>query len=123
MKRVLIVDDEINITMIIREGLRVLEDCEVLVATDEQMALAEIEAGCIDVLVTDYRMPGQNGLKLIAQAKERYPNLQAMIVTAYSDGTLHEEAKALGVAHVLTKPMRLDRFRQLVQELLTITTV
>ena len=50
-------------------------------------ALAQIEAGDIpDLLVTDFAMPGMNGLTLIKEARRHRPGLPALLLTGYADG-------------------------------------
>ena len=83
--RVLMVDDD----SMVREVLaRELEDRGFLVTTasDGLSALALLDSGqAMDLLVTDYAMPGMNGLATIAEARRRRPNLPALLLTGYAE--------------------------------------
>ena len=86
----LIVDDEKHT----REGLRAaLEDrYEVFVAEDAASALALLEAESFDVLLTDFRLPSEDGMKLIARAKSLSRPPVCILMTAYGSEELAVEA-------------------------------
>jgi YesN/AraC family two-component response regulator len=59
----------------------------------------------VDLLLTDIRMPGMNGLELSRAARKNYPDLFIIIMTAYAADELIQQALAEGVKTVLTKPL------------------
>lgn len=61
-----------------------------------------------DVLVSDVRMPGYDGLSVAAVIRERGLKLPIFLMTAFGDEDLHAEAERLGVRHVFDKPFDLS---------------
>jgi CheY-like chemotaxis protein len=83
-KHVLIVDDEMAIVYVFQRYFE-LHGFRVSAAHDAESALSLAQVEPIDVLVTDYRMPGMNGGELVARLKEIKPDLPAIIVSGYSN--------------------------------------
>ena len=54
-------------------------------SVDAALALLDVDAGHVDVLVTDYRMPDRLGSELLQEVTQRYPHIVCMLVTAYAD--------------------------------------
>jgi len=81
--RILVVDDEYAI----RETTAALleDEYEVVRCPNGEVALRELRARAFDVVCTDFRMPGITGAELIRAAKEQYPGIAGLIVTAYAD--------------------------------------
>jgi len=118
-KRILIVDDEPNIVMVITDALSQLEPpVELLNAANAEQALAQTQANKIDLLITDYRMPGAHGLDLVDQMRQKWPDLAAILVTAYNTEQLEQEATQIGVERLIAKPFALDDLRRTVTEIL-----
>jgi signal transduction histidine kinase len=116
-ERVLVVDDEADT----REWLRiVLETAGAVVRTAGSVpqALALLADGGTDLLVSDIGMPGQDGLDLIVQARQRGVTIPAIALTAFSIG--HEKERILGGGYDLhvAKPIEPARFVQRVSALL-----
>jgi DNA-binding response OmpR family regulator/signal transduction histidine kinase len=81
--RLLFVDDEPDILLILSETFN--DDYDVQVAESGREALALLAQGPVDVLVTDQKMPEMKGVELVARARELYPELVCIMLTAYSD--------------------------------------
>jgi two-component system response regulator AtoC len=62
-----------------------------------------------DLLITDLRMPGVDGLTLIREAKRMKPSLPVIIITGFSNEATAIDAVNLGVAGYLTKPFRVPQ--------------
>ncbi len=103
---VLIVDDEKNT----REGLaRALRrDYEVHTAESAPSALAVLSDYSIDVMLSDVRMPGMDGIDLLKSVVVRYPDVVCILLTAYGSVETAVEAMKQGAADFLTKPVNLD---------------
>jgi len=97
---VLLVDDEEAITYVFRRYLE-RAGYQVTAVANPFDALAIGQAGGVDMLVTDFRMPGMTGAGLIARLRETRSNLPALIVTAYSA----EVGIAAAQVRVLNKPL------------------
>jgi CheY-like chemotaxis protein len=59
----------------------------------------------IVLILSDINMPGMNGLELLKQIKERYPQLKVYMITAYGDEDSHRRAVEYGCDDYLTKPI------------------
>ena len=81
-------------------------------------ALARMEDGQIDIVVSDVRMPGGNGIDLLKAVKANYPGVDVLVMTGF--GTIAEavEAVKLGAYDYITKPFKVDDFRHLFSRLM-----
>jgi DNA-binding NtrC family response regulator len=104
---ILIVDDEKNS----REGLaRALQRTyDIALAEDGRKALQMLDEQPIDVVISDIRMPGLDGLALLQRAMARSPQPICIMLTAYGSIELAVEAMRRGAYDFLTKPINLDR--------------
>jgi two-component system NtrC family sensor kinase len=89
--RLLLVDDEENILRSLRRVLR-RGDWEIETAADAEAALAIFERFQPAVVVSDFRMPGMNGVELLARVKELSPHTQRIMLTGQADQQAIEEA-------------------------------
>ena len=103
---VLVVDDEKNT----REGLgRALRrDYEVALAESADAAIQTLGERPVDVMLSDVRMPGMDGLGLLREARRLHPDLVVIMLTAYGSVETAVEAMKVGAADFLTKPVNLD---------------
>src|SRR5579884_62945 len=118
---VLIVDDEKHT----REGLQqALEDnYDVTVASSADEAFNLMESQEFDVILTDLRMPGKSGLKIIDKALA-LPNKPAVLMmTAYGNIETAVEAMKRGAVDFLTKPVNIERLEVLIQRALKAKTL
>jgi excisionase family DNA binding protein len=106
--RVLVVDDEEAIRELLSKTLA-LAEYDVDVAPDGTVALERMRLAPYDLLVTDLRMPGIDGLAVIREARRYKADLPVIIVTGYSTEASAIEALNLGVSGYLTKPFRVPR--------------
>jgi excisionase family DNA binding protein len=106
--RVLVVDDESSIRDLLTKTLA-LAEYDVDAAPDGRTALGRLRTTVYDLLITDLKMPGMDGLSLIRDAKRLAPALPVVIITAYSTEASAIEAINLGVAGYLTKPFRITK--------------
>ena len=104
--RVLVVDDEESVRDLVAKTLA--RDCEVETVADGPAAVDRLQATIYDLLITDLRMPGMDGLSVI-RALRAYSGLPVIVLTAYSTEANAIEALNLGVTGYLTKPFRLER--------------
>jgi len=104
--RVLVVDDEESIRNMVIKYLK--EDCDVDAVADGPAAIARLQTTEYDLVITDLRMPGMDGLSVIREAR-RHSDVPIIIITAYSTEANAIEALNMGVTGYLTKPFRMDR--------------
>ena len=105
MYRVVLIDDE----RLIVEGLsRVVKwadyGCEVAATAEDAVTGAEI-----------IRMPGQDGLTMLAGLRSEFPDMQVTVLTGYRDFSYAQEAIRLGVTRFLLKPSKMDEINEALQ--------
>lgn len=114
MYRVVLIDDE----KLIIEGLRKVVKwadyrCEVVAtASDAVNGAKVIRQFQPHILFTDIRMPGDDGLTMLAGLRSEYPNMQVIVLTGYRDFQYAQEAIRLGVARFLLKPSKMSEINE-----------
>lgn len=111
LRRILLVDDEINQVSILKLGLSRLPNCEIVTATSGRQALALCAQQPFDLMITDYRMPEMDGLMLASTVHDQYPATQVIMLTAFGSDVLSETATTSPVPLVLEKPIDLRHIR------------
>jgi DNA-binding NtrC family response regulator len=120
-RAILVVEDEPDILNLLQLLIRLwTTEYELLPAKDGETALAYTNNRSIPLVITDYSMPGMNGLQLTTTIKAQTPATQVVLVTAYPTLALYDEAKAQGVDFYLTKPLHVERLEQIVRTALQI---
>lgn len=116
---IILVDDDVNILNIMaRIVMFVASDYTVLPLTNAAEALEAFALHNVPLLITDYNMPGMNGLELLREIKARSPKTAVALVTAFFSPELYRQASELGAEYMLPKPMTIDQIEQVVQEVL-----
>jgi len=122
---ILVVDDEPDIADLFRQRFRreARQGTYVLhFAASGEEALerlaGEIQPELI-VILSDINMPGMDGLTLLGEVKQRFPELPIMMVTAYGDDERRRRAGELGAAEFITKPVDFDRLKAQLSQLPT----
>jgi excisionase family DNA binding protein len=106
--RVLVVDDEASIRDLLSKTLA-LAEYDVDLAFDGRTALDRLRTTPYDLLITDLKMPGVDGLTVIREARRLKTDLPVIIITGFSSEASAIEAVNLGVSGYLTKPFRVPR--------------
>jgi CheY-like chemotaxis protein len=101
--RILVVDDEESMRITLAANLE-LEGHEVVEASSGEEALRLVREQPVDVVLTDIRMPGLNGVELYRHIRRERPGLPVVLMTAFAEESLVEDALAEGVFTVLHKP-------------------
>jgi DNA-binding NtrC family response regulator len=114
--RVLIVDDDKNTRDGLQRALRL--GYEVLTAESGERALSILGGDNVDILLSDVRMPGMDGLTLLQRARARQPALVPILLTAYGNVEIAVEAMKAGAYDFLMKPVNLDHLDMLLQRAL-----
>src|SRR3954454_4195487 len=104
MPRILIVDDEEGVRSFLAEALEG-EGTEIETARDGDEAAALLDGKGFDVVVTDLKMPGRDGLALLAKIRAEQPDTQVIMLTAH--GTVESAVQAMksGAFDYLQKPI------------------
>jgi len=120
-KHILIVDDEESVMFVLNGALaRVNDEYELVVerASDGKEALAKALDGQFDLLITDIRLPGIDGVELTERVRRESPATHVIWITAYGSRKLREDAERLEVYMCLDKPLEIGQIRQAVREAL-----
>ena len=107
MSKILIVDDEVRILMLIQTLLKG-NGYETIAAKSGEEALGILAQGGIDVMITDLRMAPMDGLTLIKEVKKTHAKLPMILLTAYASVETAIDAMKCGAFDYLTKPFKVD---------------
>ncbi len=109
MGRILAVDDELDMLTLLKMIVEGYSGHQV-VATDNPLEAAGLlEKETFDLVLTDLKMPGMDGLELLARARRRDEDALVVVITAYGSLELAEEAMAKGAFDYITKPFRKEQ--------------
>jgi two-component system, NtrC family, response regulator PilR len=117
MADILIVDDEPSYRKILKL-LFEAENHSVRTAENGKDALDKIEESPCDLIVSDVRMPDMDGIELLAAARERFPDMCVVLMTAFGTIDTAREAFRLGADDFIQKPFQNDELRLIVKRAL-----
>jgi CheY-like chemotaxis protein len=119
MKHVLIVDDALEFGRLLQTALAVLgHGMAVAVVPSAEEALLESGRYPVDLLVTDYRLPGMTGFELSRKIRIQQPKIKVIVVTGMTDARLAQQAQDAGADLFLRKPLEIPQFLDAVTRLL-----
>ena len=112
---VVVVDDDPSLVGLLDRVLRTaVVKYETVALTNAADALAQCAARPVPLMITDLKMPGMNGLQLIAQVRARSPETRVLLMTAYAAPVLEQLARKGYIDYYLPKPFRLTELEQIV---------
>jgi len=130
MAKILVIDDEKDVRVVLGEILR-REGYEVALAADSQQGLEELRSNGADLVITDVIMPGMDGVATARQIRSEYPSLPIIVISgggnvaplAYEPSSISTtaylaSASNAGADRTLTKPFDRKELVDAVQELL-----
>jgi len=118
-KRILIADDEARVRLIMHDSLQKMgNDYEIIAVSNGLDALHLVEQGRFDLVITDLRMPGMNGVELTRSIGETRPGTRVIWMTAYGCSKTATERARLEVYRCLDKPIEIAEIRRVVREAL-----
>ena len=116
-KRVLLVDDDQEMLLSLKEGLEKYRDTfSVVTAENGLVAKDMLEENHISLTVSDLKMPQMDGFALLAHIMEDYPHVPVIIITAYSTPQMEQLAKDGGAVGYIEKPFMVE---ELAKKILT----
>ena len=115
--KILVVDDDKNIRRTITMALESL-DYFIQTAFDGKDAMMQLTKDEYDLIITDLKMPGMNGMELLQQAIAKYPNIRIVLISAHGTVDNAVEAMKLGAVDFLQKPFTPKELRNLVYSVL-----
>ena len=102
MKILLVDDDEW-----IRDSLSLFleaEGCNLLTFETAEEGMESVKQQAYDIVISDYKLPGMDGLEFLRRVKEQQPNVFEILITAYANCEILNEAEMMGVKDIIPKP-------------------
>lgn len=110
LKTLLIDDDEF-----VRDSFRLMfesRDCFLMAVETAEEAVEILKEHKYDIIITDYKLPGMDGLDFCKQIRRTHPLTMKIMITAYGSQTLANEAYNVGVNALIEKPITLEAFEK-----------
>lgn len=104
---VLLVDDD----QWIRNSMRLFfeaEGCSLVALETAEEGIKALNKQNYDIIITDYILPGMDGLEFLKQIEKSHPNVIKILITAYGNDSVVSEATKLGIQHFIEKPFTTD---------------
>jgi YesN/AraC family two-component response regulator len=117
MIRILFVDDEIYLLEALKRIFKKKEDVwETIFVSSGEAAVELINKYRFDIIITDYKMPGMNGLELLTYVKERFSETKRILLSGQSETEIYNKVKE--AAHIyLDKPYEPDALIKIIEEM------
>jgi len=117
--KILIVEDELGVAQPLKKALDLSPNklYQVELSSSGEAALEQLRNKRFDLLISDFRLPGMDGLELMEQAREISPEIRSVLITAYGSPSVEERARKLFTAY-LPKPFHLRDIIRTVQQIL-----
>lgn len=117
--KILIVDDQRDIVRLIHSTLDTLgHQLNIHEAPSGEEATLEASRGAIDLLITDYRLPGITGVELMEKIRARCPDVKTILITGMTDRKARDEMLRAGAKAIFDKPIPLGDFLDAVERCL-----
>jgi DNA-binding NtrC family response regulator len=114
--KILVVDDE---SIVLESCKRVLEDCfEVIPARSADAALEAIRREAIGMILLDIKMPGKDGMSLLREVKEKWPNIPVVVMSGYATNEMVEQVSRTEAATFIAKPFIPDELVEAVAKVI-----
>jgi CheY-like chemotaxis protein len=111
----LVVDDEERILSALRRTLR-REGYRVVTSESVHEALEILDAGPVDLILSDQKMPGMSGLQFLEEAAKRCPGAARVLITGWTEEIPPEKLEELGIRGLITKPWDDARLKKVLRE-------
>ncbi len=101
--KILLVDDD----EWIRDSLSLFfeaEGCNLLTFETAEEGMEARQTAIYDIVISDYKLPGMDGLEFLKRVKEKQPNVFEILITAFTNREILKEAKMMGVKDIIPKP-------------------
>lgn len=111
--RLMVVDDE---PIVCRRLKQILEKAgyEVAVFNDGESAIKELERQAYNIIVTDLKMEGADGMKILETAREKNPGVKVIMITGFAEMETAKEAFKKGVFDFISKPVEVHTIKEVI---------
>lgn len=117
MYSLLVVDDQMGVRRLLYEAFQD-ENYQVELASSGFEAVEKVKIKKPDLILMDMKMPGMNGLDVLKELSKEHDDLLVIMMTAYGELEIVNEAMKLGVKEYITKPFDINNLRYLVKKVL-----
>src|SRR6195952_3579819 len=107
MKKILIIDDEVNVALLLSKFL-IRNGFDVSTASSGSSGLEQLKNGEFNLVLCDFRLEDTDGREMLKQIKIHYPQTGVIIITGYSDIKMAVELIKMGAYDYITKPLYPD---------------
>ena len=108
-EKILVIDDEMDMLMMLRMLIEDNTDHSVETTNNPSEGLKRLSDESFDLVITDLKMPGIDGMELFAEIRKSVPHLPVILITAYGSQEVADEAIREGISDFITKPFKKDR--------------
>jgi two-component system, response regulator, stage 0 sporulation protein F len=116
---IVLVDDEPTVRIILCRLLEVVADAyEIISVGTGAEALATLAERSVPLLITDYNMPGMNGVELSQRVKGTSPTTTVVLISAYITAEVEQLSKAAGADYFMSKPFSFEQVEVIVRKAL-----
>ncbi len=112
---VLLVDDEPRVLSALRRGLR-REGLAIVTADRARGALERLACDTIDLVISDYKMPGMNGIELLQTVRSKWPGTARILLSGWSSDIPRIELESAGLSALIVKPWNDADLRQSIRD-------
>jgi len=117
--RILIVEDQRQVSKAIRLALQSLDpEFEMVEIPSAEEAILEVSRQSVDMLITNYRLPGSSGVQLIRKIKSDHPQVKVILLVGQADADISDLPAGEGADACLIKPLRMTDFLETARELI-----
>jgi DNA-binding NtrC family response regulator len=109
MGRILAIDDELDMLTLLKMMIESYTEHRVEVTNNPLEAVELLDKQSYDLVLTDLKMPGMDGIEVLNQVKKKDEDALVMVITAYGSLESAEEAMAKGAFDYITKPFRKEQ--------------
>ena len=114
--RILIVDDQREVSRLLHSALATLEyKLDIVEMPSGEEAILDSSRNSIDLLVTDYRLPGISGVELMRKVRKFRPNVKVVLITGQTDPRIRKEVSEAGADAFFIKPVPIADFLDAVE--------
>lgn len=117
--KILIVDDQYGIRVLLHEVFQ-KEGYQTFQAANGFQALDIVKKDCPDLVILDMKIPGMDGIEILKHVKEINQEIKVILMTAYGELDMIQEAKELGALMHFAKPFDIDEIRSAVRKEITV---
>ncbi len=114
--KILVVDDEPNILEIVQSFLE-NEGYEVITADSGATAFTRIEEPYPQIVLLDIRMPDIDGLQCLRQIKEKYPDIQVVMMSGFATIQMARKSLEIGAFDYICKPLSFMHLKEVIQQI------